>query len=359
MSTLDPELQSQDNEGPQDQTISVPIQKKRKRKPARKQVESRKYGHEHVPVAGTVWNIWYGRWSGGDRDDEYMNQNHSDTRCDIAKDSGWTRADKIVGSYFCLFFARGNCPQGHECNYLHRLPTVHDIFNPNVDCFGREKHSDYRDDMGGVGSFMRQNTTLYVGRINVSDDIEEIVSRHFAEWGEVERIRVLNSRGIAFVTYALESNAQFAKEAMAHQSLDHNEILNVRWASHDPNPLTVARDKRRVEEQAAEAIRKALPAEFVAEIEGRDPELAKRRRIEGSFGLPGYEAPDDIWYARGQGAINPAVRTKELEGPRLVIEESDNREQGLLPASTLKFLSSLKSSYGMGSLVAYQSDESE
>lgn len=61
------------------------------------------------------------------------------------------------------------------------------MFNPNVDLFGRDRHSDYRDDMGGVGSFMRQNRTIYVGRIHVSDDIEEVVARHFAEWGQIER----------------------------------------------------------------------------------------------------------------------------------------------------------------------------
>jgi hypothetical protein len=41
--------------------------------------------------------------------------------------------------------------------------------------------------MGGVGSFMRQNRTVYIGRIHVTDDIEEIVARHFAEWGPIER----------------------------------------------------------------------------------------------------------------------------------------------------------------------------
>lgn len=54
------------------------------------------------------------------------------------------------------------------------------------------------------------NRTLYVGRIHVTDDIEvswllillrpldwrlthsqEVVARHFAEWGQIERIRVL------------------------------------------------------------------------------------------------------------------------------------------------------------------------
>jgi RNA recognition motif-containing protein len=114
------------------------------------------------------------------------------------------------------------------------------LFNPNVDCFGRDKFADYRDDMGGVGSFMRQNRTVYVGRIHVTDDIEEIVARHFAEWGQIERskwfscfplsyaaqcstdrlgttVRVLNSRGVAFITYTNEANASFAREAMMHQ----------------------------------------------------------------------------------------------------------------------------------------------
>lgn len=71
--------------------------------------------------------------------------------------------------------------------YLHRLPGTHNILAPNVDVFGRDKFSGYRDDMGGVGSFMRQNRTIYIGRIHVTDDIEEIVARHFAEWGKIER----------------------------------------------------------------------------------------------------------------------------------------------------------------------------
>lgn len=30
-------------------------------------------------------------------------------------------------------------------------------------------------------------------------------------------VRVLNTRGVAFITYTNEHNAEFAKEAMAHQ----------------------------------------------------------------------------------------------------------------------------------------------
>ncbi|KAI8950788.1 RNA recognition domain-containing protein, partial [Xylaria longipes] len=373
--------------------VAAPAPKKvkkiiRKKRPARPQVDPDFIKSEPPPQTGTIFNIWYNKWSGGDREDKYLAKTAAKGRCNIQKDSGYTRADKVAGSYFCLFFARGICPKGQDCEYLHRLPQVHDLFNPNVDCFGRDKHSDYRDDMGGVGSFMRTNRTIYVGRIHVTDDIEEIVSRHFAEWGPCERIRVLSTRGVAFITYMNEANAQFAKEAMAHQSLDHNEILNVRWATADPNPMAQAREARRIEEQAAEAIRRALPAEYVAEIEGRDPEARKRRKIESGFGLEGYEAPDDIYFARGAQAVNPIGRQGyELEHEqRLMIEsgetsnadsgtalgdiggqQGETQVSGILSSSTLAALKMAKvttapkekTAAASGPLVAYGSDSDD
>lgn len=346
---------------------------RRKRRPARPQVDPATIKSEPPPQTGTIFNIWYNKWSGGDREDRYLSQQHAPSRCDIARDSGYTRADKIQGSYFCLFFARGVCPSGHQCQYLHRLPGLHDLFNPSVDCFGRDKFSDYRDDMGGVGSFMRQNRTLYVGRIHSTDDIEEVVARHFAEWGQVERTRVLTGRGVAFVTYSNESNAQFAKEAMAHQSLDHNEILNVRWATVDPNPLAQKREDRRLEEQAAEAVRRALPDDFVAEIEGRDPEAKKRKKIEGSFGLQGYEPPDEVWYTRTK-EVEDSGKTAQLEAPNQppMIEAapaetgSAGGGGGIFSSSTVAALQGLAGgnvtkqatqSSGGGPLVAYGSDD--
>lgn len=75
-----------------------------------------------------------------------------------------------------------------ECTYLHRLPPrAHVLPDASLDVFGREKHSQYRDDMGGVGSFSRQNRTLYIGRIKETRDTPEIVEEHFSEFGEIER----------------------------------------------------------------------------------------------------------------------------------------------------------------------------
>lgn len=199
---------------------------------------------------------------------------------------------------------------------------------------------------------------------------------------EAAPVRVLNSRGVAFITYTNEANAQFAREAMAHQSLDHDEVLNVRWATADPNPMAQAREARRVEEQAAEAIRRALPAEFVAEIEGKDPDARKRRRIEGSYGLEGYEAPDDVHYARGKHAVNPVGRQGhevEYQEP-LMLENGQSadgsagataaaapEQSGIFSGSTLAALSKAKvavaskpkAAASTGPLVSYDSDSDD
>ena len=58
----------------------------------------------------------------------------------------------------------------------------------------------------------------------------------------------------------------------------------------------------------------------MAELEGRryegaDPEEErKRRKIEGSFGLKGYDAPDDVWYASEKARLEEGEERKLLEG---------------------------------------------
>lgn len=88
---------------------------------------------------------------------------------------------------------------------------------------------------------------------------------------------------MAFVTYYTEVMAQFAKEAMAYQGLDHNGILNVRWATVGPNPQSQKREACCIHEQAAEAIRAALPPDYMTELERQDPDVSKRRKIEENF----------------------------------------------------------------------------
>lgn len=239
------------------------------RKPARRQLDPSLVSASNKPEqTGQTFNIWYSKWTGGENNGR-RSIGHSLHRCNIKKDSGYTKADKNWSSdhinkskFICLYFARGYCCNGKQCDYLHRLPTEFDIFPATVDCFGRERFYDYRDDMSGVGSFARVNKTLYVnGFATMNGNIEMKISKAFGEFGDLSSINVIPAKRIAFVSYKLESQAQFAKEAMYCQSLDYDdkkEILNIRWANEDSNFATKKRKIENDEEITMEMARKLL-----------------------------------------------------------------------------------------------------
>ncbi|KAI0306211.1 hypothetical protein B0F90DRAFT_1910540 [Multifurca ochricompacta] len=310
-------------------TVTIVVPKQKKLKPARKQVKPGDVDKETAPQTGKEYNIWYNKWAGGDREDNYSNKTKSQTRCSIKKDAGLTRANTTGIRYCCLFFARGCCPYGWECEYLHSLPDPERALpDSSKDCFARDKFSDYRDDMGGVGTFTRQNRTLYVGRIKetgVGVETEDVVRRHFKEWGEIEHIRVLQYRSVAFVTYVSEHHAQFAKEAMACQSLDNDEILNVRWATEDPNPTSKVAEKRRLEEIGQAAIRARM-----------DP-----RVVDAMQTIRALEEARIITLKAGGGCNGPEGKRRRIDGPETVEEPPEPQEpapEGLLSSETLESL---------------------
>ena len=75
---------------------------RKKRRPARPQIDPSTMKSEPPPQTGTIFNIWYNKWSGGDREDKYLSKTAAAGRCNVAKDTGYTKADKVPGSYFCL-----------------------------------------------------------------------------------------------------------------------------------------------------------------------------------------------------------------------------------------------------------------
>ena len=95
-------------------------------RPARKQIsmgelEMIRTEAERPAGTGMTYNVWYNKMSGGDTELGYATKTHAKTRCDIARDSGYTRADLRIRqsaggvsntTFCCLFFARGCCPKG-------------------------------------------------------------------------------------------------------------------------------------------------------------------------------------------------------------------------------------------------------
>jgi len=210
---------------------------------AKKQVEHRESKALQQAEGCVEYNIWYGKWIGEHWSTKGDSMLPAPTRCSVRQHAGRTKADERLGgvAYCCVFFARGCCAAGADCTFVHRIPSPADEARLDTvrDIFGRERHNTNRDDMRGTGNFNRESRTLYIGGLKMlggSARVYQVLLRHLSEWGEVEQCRVIPSKAIAFVTYKLRSAAEFALEALHCQSLDLDELLNVRWAYDDPNP---------------------------------------------------------------------------------------------------------------------------
>lgn len=147
-------------------------------------------------------------------------------------------------------------------------------------------------------------------------------------------VRVLQYRSVAFVTYVNEYNGQFAKEAMACQSLDNDEILNVRWATEDPNPTSKVAEKRRLEEMGREAIQARM-----------DPKILQAERQLKALEDGVVLNEDDLQEADEMDAQNddeneestPDPKRRRIEPPPLK-ESQHPAPTGLLSTDTLEGL---------------------
>ena len=139
---------------------------------------------------------------------------------------------------------------------------------------------------------------------------------------------------MAFVTYVSEQNAQFAKESMACQSLDNDEILNVRWATEDPNPESKVAEKRRLEEMGREAIQARMDPRIV------DAMRAVRALEDGDVlgEMEDVQEDDDAEPGAKRRRLEIEQEEQEPEEDIEVPEPEPPKPTGLLSADTLESL---------------------
>ncbi len=296
-----------------------------KKRPARQQL-TKPVGPSLGVAPKADYNIWYHKNPGARPPTKVK----AVTRCHPNLDSGETRAKP--DAYLCVHFARGQCTQGAACTYFHRVPTQADDSKLSVtkDVFGRDRYATDRDDAGGVGSFSRENTTLYVGGLRATansggggggggwDKTESLIRSEFGVWGSISKIHLVREKGIAFVTYAMRAASEFAKEAMHGQAIGPNGIgadqLNVRWANDDPNPKVRADRDSDNRSRLASAIRKRDGITDDADASGGGGGFGqKRMRIAGTTGKSGYATEAD--FAASANASAAAAAAAAPVGP--------------------------------------------
>ncbi|KAI9217093.1 hypothetical protein BC828DRAFT_351823 [Blastocladiella britannica] len=226
-----------------------------------------------------TYNIWYNKWTGQPSKKRFGER--APTRVNIPRDTGFTLADKRRKqnpnhrTSICLMFARGNCHKGHKCEFYHRIPLPEDPEETTKDCFGRTRHRDEKDDMNGVGSFNRENRTVYIGGMHPYEkgDAEKVIRKHFLAYGTIDRLNVIYDKSIAFVRFSQRHPAEFAKEAMDHQALDAGEVIRIRWAHDDPNPAEIERARKRKEREFVDSY--VAKKARTGEVEFMDDDMRK------------------------------------------------------------------------------------
>ncbi|KAF7329854.1 Cullin-associated nedd8-dissociated protein 1 [Mycena kentingensis (nom. inval.)] len=189
-----------------------------KKKTARKQVKHGDAVRTETLQTAKECNI---RWAGGDREDSYSNKVKSSTRVNVVRDSGPIRVNVTGIKYTCFYLARGCCSYG-----LLRA---------------REKFADHWDDMGGGGSFRRQNRTLYVGRIKetgVGLETEEMYGSIEKNAGQLRGtyIVLINKLRATAATYKRDDESTLKRKRETRQ----------RWTPRDPGPYGLIRAQSQV-----------------------------------------------------------------------------------------------------------------
>ncbi len=198
-------------------------------RPAPIQVTKEQLESKRVDLSGEayegLYNIWHYKRPGLDKETEDIVKNVF--RCEPSEHVGATRADLAPPPMrFCLFFARGCCSKGSECEYLHRIPDkAHQAhIEESHDAFGRPR-------FGWRGAEL--TTEVRTIRIdNLPSNRPELANRlkyYTGMYGEVAEFSYIPSMNVCFVEYRCRAQAEFAKEALTGNNVGDDECLHVKW----------------------------------------------------------------------------------------------------------------------------------
>lgn len=144
----------------------------------------------------------------------------------------------------CSFYARGECKRGAECPYRHEMPTTGELAKQDM----KDRYYGVNDPVAkkmlakfgeGGGKLTppedRTICTLFVG--GVRDDMtEDDIRDKFYAFGVLKSVKIVVSRGCAFVTFETREAAEHAAESLAGQLVVKGEKLKLLWGKPQQQP---------------------------------------------------------------------------------------------------------------------------
>lgn len=171
--------------------------------------------------------------AGIDYDSSYGKARPNDTILKLQRTAPYYKRNR---AHVCSFFVRGECTRGAECPYRHEMPETGELSQQNI----KDRYYGVNDPValkllskaGEMPSLTPPDDetirTLYIGGLD-SRITEQDLRDQFYAHGEIESIRMVLQRAIAFVTYTTREGAEKAAEELANKLVIKGVRLKLMW----------------------------------------------------------------------------------------------------------------------------------
>lgn len=171
--------------------------------------------------------------AGLDYDSEFGKAKPSDTILRLQRTTPYYKRNR---AHICSFYVRGECTRGAECPYRHEMPLTGELSQQNI----KDRYYGVNDPV--ANKLLRRAAdmpslsppdddsikTLYVGGLD--DRItEQDLKDQFYGYGEIESIRVVQTRSCAFIAYTTREGAEKAADNLANKLVIKGLRLKLMW----------------------------------------------------------------------------------------------------------------------------------
>ncbi|XP_048233022.1 zinc finger CCCH domain-containing protein 40 [Ricinus communis] len=174
-------------------------------------------------------------------------------------------------AHVCSFYVRGECTRGAECPYRHEMPITGELSQQNI----KDRYYGVNDPVamkllnkaGEMPSLEPPDDesikTLYVGGLDARITEQDLRDNFYAH-GEIESIKMVPQRAIAFVTYTTREGAEKAAEELSNKLVIKGLRLKLMWGRPQaPRPELEGTEEAR--QQAAVAHGGMLPRAVISQ----------------------------------------------------------------------------------------------
>ncbi|KAJ4843968.1 hypothetical protein Tsubulata_040584, partial [Turnera subulata] len=207
-------------------------------------------------------------------------------------------------AHVCSFYVRGECTRGAECPYRHDMPVTGELSQQNI----KDRYYGVNDlvalkllnkagDMPSLEPPEDESIkTLYIGGLDARISEQDLRDPFYAH-GEIESIKMVPQRAIAFVTYTTREGSEKAAEELSNKLFIKSHRLKLMWGRPQaPKPDSEVSDEAR--QQTMMAHGGMLPRAVISQQQNQlhPPGTQEQHPPMHYFNIPPPPQPERTFY---------------------------------------------------------------